>query len=64
MNLEKDQELSVAKLRIEELEALVASKQKEVRSYRTWLIEVIGIGNGMIVTVCVTSNLNALSTLP
>lgn len=30
MNLEKDQELSVAKLHIEELEALAASRQKEV----------------------------------
>lgn len=30
MNMEKDQELSIAKLRIEELEALVASGQKEV----------------------------------
>ena len=30
MNLEKDQELSVVRLRIEELEALVASRQKEV----------------------------------
>jgi kinesin family protein 15 len=30
MNLEKDQELSVARLHIEELEALVASRQKEV----------------------------------
>ena len=30
MNLEKDQELSVAKLRIEELEAMLASRQKEV----------------------------------
>ncbi|KAF8392699.1 hypothetical protein HHK36_023048 [Tetracentron sinense] len=30
MNLEKDQELSMARLRIEELEALAASRQKEV----------------------------------
>lgn len=31
MNLEKDQELSVARFRIEELEALAASRQKEVK---------------------------------
>lgn len=31
MNLEKDQELSVARLRIEDLEALAASRQKEVQ---------------------------------
>lgn len=30
MNHEKDQELSVARLRVEELEALAASRQKEV----------------------------------
>lgn len=30
MNLEKDQELSMAKLRVEELEAVIASRQKEV----------------------------------
>ncbi|EEF43163.1 ATP binding protein, putative [Ricinus communis] len=30
MNLEKDHELSVAKLRVEELEAMLASRQKEV----------------------------------
>lgn len=30
MNQEKDQELSVARLRVEELEALAASRQKEV----------------------------------
>ena len=30
MNSEKDQELSVARVRIEELEALAASRQKEV----------------------------------
>lgn len=30
MNLEKDQELSIAKNRIEELEALLATRQKEV----------------------------------
>ena len=30
MNSEKDQELSVARLRIEELEALAASRQREV----------------------------------
>lgn len=32
MNSEKDQELSVARLRIEELEALAATRQKEVQS--------------------------------
>lgn len=32
MNLEKDQELSIAKLRVEELEALLSSRQKEVTS--------------------------------
>jgi len=32
MNQEKDQELSVARLRMEELEALAASRQKEVFS--------------------------------
>ncbi|XP_010276535.1 PREDICTED: kinesin-like protein KIN-12C isoform X2 [Nelumbo nucifera] len=37
MNLEKDQELSVAKLRIEELEALAASRQKEVCMLNTRL---------------------------
>lgn len=31
MNVEKDQELSLARLRIEELEALAASRQKEVK---------------------------------
>lgn len=31
MNLEKDQELSVARIRIEELKALAASRQKEVK---------------------------------
>jgi kinesin family protein 15 len=30
MNQEKDQELSVARLRVQELEALAASRQKEV----------------------------------
>lgn len=30
MNLEKDQELSAARLRIEELKALAASRQREV----------------------------------
>lgn len=30
MNLERDQELSTARLRIEELEALAASRQREV----------------------------------
>ncbi|KAM3708012.1 hypothetical protein ACJW31_02G067300 [Castanea mollissima] len=37
MNLEKDQELSVARLRIEELEALVASRQKEICMLNTRL---------------------------
>lgn len=32
MNTEKDQELSVARLRIDELEALAATRQKEVPS--------------------------------
>lgn len=31
MNHEKDQELSVARLRVQELEALAASRQKETR---------------------------------
>lgn len=31
MNVEKDQELSLARLRIDELEALAASRQKEVK---------------------------------
>lgn len=31
MNLEKDQELSATRLRIEELEAVLASRQKEVK---------------------------------
>jgi kinesin family protein 15 len=31
MNLEKDQELSVARLRIEELEAVLSSRKKEVK---------------------------------
>lgn len=31
MNVEKDQELSQARFRIEELEALAASRQKEVK---------------------------------
>lgn len=31
MNLEKDQELTIARLRIEELESLLAAKQKEVQ---------------------------------
>lgn len=30
MNLEKDQELTVARFRVEELESLLAAKQKEV----------------------------------
>ncbi|KAM7488000.1 hypothetical protein LguiB_025484 [Lonicera macranthoides] len=33
MNVEKDQELSIARLRVEELEALVASRQKEAILY-------------------------------
>lgn len=33
MNLEKDQELSIARLRVEELESLLASRQKEVNSH-------------------------------
>ncbi|KAL7178397.1 hypothetical protein ACSBR2_031527 [Camellia fascicularis] len=37
MNLEKDQELSVARFRIEELEALAASRQKEVCMLNTRL---------------------------
>lgn len=37
MNMEKDQELSVARLRIEELEALAASRQKEVCMLNTRL---------------------------
>lgn len=34
MNSEKDQELSIARLRIEELESVLASRQKEVK----WLV--------------------------
>ncbi|XVE82347.1 hypothetical protein DITRI_Ditri15bG0141200 [Diplodiscus trichospermus] len=37
MNLEKDQELSVARLRIEELEAVSASRQKEIYMLNTRL---------------------------
>lgn len=33
MNMEKDQELSTARLRIEELEALAATRQKEVKCF-------------------------------
>ncbi|KFK39076.1 hypothetical protein AALP_AA3G197400 [Arabis alpina] len=35
MNLEKDQELTVARLRVEELESLLAAKQKEVCTLNT-----------------------------
>ncbi|WJX12758.1 hypothetical protein P8452_03216 [Trifolium repens] len=37
MNQEKDQELSVARLRVQELEALAASRQKEVCMLQTRL---------------------------
>ena len=41
MNVEKDQELSVARQRVEELEALTASRQKEVSNL--FLVSVVGV---------------------
>jgi kinesin family protein 15 len=40
MNSEKDQEISVARQRIEELEGLVNGKQKEVNLFLCFLIAV------------------------
>ncbi|CAI9119063.1 OLC1v1020726C1 [Oldenlandia corymbosa var. corymbosa] len=48
MNLEKDQELSAAKLRIEELEALVGSKQKDVCLLNTRLASVESMTHDVI----------------
>lgn len=39
MNSEKDQELSAAKFQIEELEVLLAQKQKEVCTMKTLLVK-------------------------
>ena len=41
MNVEKDQELPVARQRVEELEALTASRQKEVSNL--FLVSVVGV---------------------
>nr|XP_027115822.1 kinesin-like protein KIN-12E isoform X3 [Coffea arabica] len=48
MNMEKDQELSIAKFRIEELEALVASRQKEVCLLNTRLASVESMTHDVI----------------
>lgn len=48
MNLEKDQELSVARFRIEELEALAASRQKEVCMLNTRLAAAESMTNDVI----------------
>lgn len=48
MNMEKDQELSIAKFRIEELEALAASRQKEVCLLNTRLASVESMTHDVI----------------